>query len=153
MWFSWIRYYWKFFENSSIRVTTVRSWFNRITTLKKITKEFLDFVFIKKYTIMEVFLEIPGVFRAVFKTLLNGYFFCRDFIFFLKQTQLKSSSTMVSVFSWGTHLYMSLLPSVRRAPYLRNHTLSDHSFWYTCVKWWYLQVFLFLFFCFDFSGC
>ena len=25
----------------------------------------------------------------------------------------------------------SINPSVRRAPYLRNHTLSDHNFWYT----------------------
>ena len=25
-------------------------------------------------------------------------------------------------------------PSVRRAPYLRNRTSSDHNFWYTCVK-------------------
>ena len=24
-------------------------------------------------------------------------------------------------------------------PYLRNHTLYDCDFWYTCVKWWYLQ--------------
>ena len=23
------------------------------------------------------------------------------------------------------------------APYLRNHTLSDHNFWYTYLKWWY----------------
>ena len=24
-------------------------------------------------------------------------------------------------------------------PYLRNHTSYDCGFWYTCVKWWYLQ--------------
>ena len=30
----------------------------------------------------------------------------------------------------------------------------DHNFWYTCVKWWYLQAFFsFFFFNFDFSGC
>ena len=39
-------------------------------------------------------------------------------------------------------------PSVRHAPYLRNRTSSNHSFWYRCVKW-YLQVsFLFLCCCF-----
>ena len=27
------------------------------------------------------------------------------------------------------------------APYLRNILTYDHDFWYTCVKWWYLQVF------------
>ena len=97
----------------------------------------------------------------------------------------------LAIFRWGTHLYMSLFPSVRpsvrRAPYLRNRTSSgymeffcilifwllergvgvkgqkkpkmknndyirhapylrnsvayDHDFWYTCVKWWYLQAF------------
>ena len=24
--------------------------------------------------------------------------------------------------------------------YLRNSIIYDHNFWYTCVKWWYLQV-------------
>ena len=32
----------------------------------------------------------------------------------------------------------SVCPSVHRAPYLRNRTLSDHNFWYAYVKWWYL---------------
>ena len=32
-------------------------------------------------------------------------------------------------------------PSFCHAPYLRNHISSDHNFWYTYVKWWYLQVF------------
>ena len=49
------------------------------------------------------------------------------------------------LFMWGTHLYMSLFPSVhlsdRRASYLRNYTSSDHNFWYTYVKWRYLQGF------------
>ena len=34
---------------------------------------------------------------------------------------------------WGTHLYMSLFPSICPsvccAPYLRNCTLSNHTFW------------------------
>ena len=49
------------------------------------------------------------------------------------------------VFRWGTHLYMSFfLPvhsSICCAPYLRKHTSCDHNFWYTCVKWWNIQVF------------
>ena len=40
-------------------------------------------------------------------------------------------------FRWGTHLYMSLFlsvcPSDCSAPYLRNHTSSDHNLWYTFV--------------------
>ena len=47
-------------------------------------------------------------------------------------------------FKWNTHLYVSLFLSVccsahPSAPYLRNRTLCDHNFFYTCVKWWYLQ--------------
>ena len=66
------------------------------------------------------------------------------------------------IFRWGTHLYMSLFPSVRlsiclsvcHAPHLRNHTSSDHNFWYIYVKGWYLQAFFFSFFeNFDFLGC
>ena len=33
-------------------------------------------------------------------------------------------------------------------PYLRNIIAYDHYFWYTYVKWWYLQVFFSLFFFF-----
>ena len=40
-----------------------------------------------------------------------------------------------------TSIYHFFRPSVRRAPYLRNRTLSDHNFWYTYVKWWYVQAF------------
>ena len=67
----------------------------------------------------------------------------------------------ITFFRWGTHLYMSLFPSVCpsvhpsicHAPYLRNRTSSNHNFWDTYVKWWYLQS-LFLFFQnFDFLGC
>ena len=32
-------------------------------------------------------------------------------------------------------------PSICRISYLRNRTSSNHNFWYTSVKWWYLQVF------------
>ena len=35
---------------------------------------------------------------------------------------------------------------IYHAPYLKNSIAYDHKFWYTCVKWWYLQVFLSLFF-------
>ena len=48
------------------------------------------------------------------------------------------SNETPGIFRWGTHLYMSLYPSVRpsarRAPYLRNRTSYDHNFWYTYVK-------------------
>ena len=62
-----------------------------------------------------------------------------------------------SFFRWGAHLYMSLFLSVCLSvcasicvsvccvPYLRNRISSNHNFWYTCVKWWYLKVF-FLYF-------
>ena len=39
----------------------------------------------------------------------------------------------------------SICPSVCRAPYLRNRTPSNHNIWYTCAKWWYLQVFFHFF--------
>ena len=60
-------------------------------------------------------------------------------------------------FRWGTHLYVSLFPSVRPyvccTPCLRNRTSSNHNVWYTCVKWWYLQEFYSFFWNFDFLGC
>ena len=45
-------------------------------------------------------------------------------------------------FTFSVHLSTSLC--LHRAPYLRNHTYSDHNFWCTCVKWWYLQDFFYL---------
>ena len=54
-------------------------------------------------------------------------------------------------FRWDTYLYMSLFLSVClsvslslsicHTSYLRNLTSSDQNIWYTCVKWWYLQVY------------
>ena len=35
--------------------------------------------------------------------------------------------------------------SICHAPYLRNSRAYDHVFWYTGLKWWYLQVFFQLF--------
>ena len=35
--------------------------------------------------------------------------------------------------------------SVCLTPYHRNRTSYDCGFWYTCVKWWYLQQFVFHF--------
>ena len=77
------------------------------------------------------------------------------------QVNGNSDTNWVDGFRWGTHLYMSLFPSVRPSvspsvhctwsrPYLRNRTSSDHSFWYTYVKWWYLQAFFSLFLNFNF---
>ena len=45
-----------------------------------------------------------------------------------------SFSIIFLIFRWETHLYMSLFPSVRRAPYFRNCTSCDHCFLYTFVK-------------------
>ena len=44
-------------------------------------------------------------------------------------------------------------PSIRRAPYLRNCTSSNHSFWYTRVKCYLQVLFLFVCFCFFFFFC
>ena len=59
----------------------------------------------------------------------------------------------MQIFSQGTHLYMSLFlsacpsvcPYICCAPYLRNCTSCDHNSWYTWVRWWYLQVFFFIY--------
>ena len=62
-----------------------------------------------------------------------------------------------SVFRSGTHLYMSLFLSVRQVV-RPSCTISQDpyiiwsKFWYTCVKWWYLQAFFSFFLNFDFSG-
>ena len=42
--------------------------------------------------------------------------------------------------------------SVCLTPYLKNCTLYDCGFWYTCVKWWYLQQFFHIFSKFWFIG-
>ena len=60
----------------------------------------------------------------------------------------------IPFFRWNTHLYMSVFPSICPsvhsfvccARYLRNYTSSDHNFWYTYVKWWYLPGFCLFFF-------
>ena len=70
-------------------------------------------------------------------------------------------------FRWGTQLYVSVSvspsvclsvcpsvrPSVRHAPYLKNRTSSNDSFYYTCVEWWYLQAFVSFLWNFYFLGC
>ena len=55
----------------------------------------------------------------------------------------------ILIFLGGAHtsicyfFHPSVCPSVRRAPYLRNGTSSDHNIWYSYVKWWYVQVWFF----------
>ena len=60
------------------------------------------------------------------------------------------------LFRWGTHLHISLFPSVcpsvHCGPCFRNCTSCDHYFWYTCVKWWYLQALILFFFKLSFFG-
>ena len=41
---------------------------------------------------------------------------------------------------------------IRYAPYPRNSIPYDHDFWYTCVKWWYLQLNFSFFWNFIFQG-
>ena len=41
---------------------------------------------------------------------------------------------------------------IRHVPYLRNSVAYDHDFWYTWVKWWYLQAFFSFFSTFWFFG-
>ena len=38
-------------------------------------------------------------------------------------------------------------------PYLKNSIACNHDFWYSCVKWWYLQPVVSLFWNFHFLGC
>ena len=42
---------------------------------------------------------------------------------------------------------------IRHTPYLRNRTSSDHNFWHTYLKWWYLQIIWSVFQNSDFLGC
>ena len=48
---------------------------------------------------------------------------------------------------WHPPLYVTF--SVRLyvcgAAYIRNHISCDHNFWYTFAKWWYFQVYHFIF--------
>ena len=77
----------------------------------------------------------------------HNYWFI-DCLIYWSQRELHSVQN-IDLFRWDTHLYMPLFPFVRssvrpsvcRTPYLRNHTSSNHQFWYTCVKWWHLQEF------------
>ena len=73
--------------------------------------------------------------------------FCNVFLFFLF---LDGAPTSICHFF---HLCdcQSVCLSTCRAPYLRSCASCDHSFWYTCVKWWYLQTFSFIKI-FDFFG-
>ena len=52
---------------------------------------------------------------------------------------LPSVHLSVCLSSIRPSFYLSLRLFVRRTPYLRNCTSSDHNFWYICVKSWYLQ--------------
>ena len=61
-------------------------------------------------------------------------------------------SPLHATFSIRPSVSLSVRPCVRRAPYFRNRNSCDYNFWYTCIKWWYLQDFFFFFFNFDFSG-
>ena len=70
----------------------------------------------------------------------SGAIFCHthrvSYIHFLSKIFLGGAPTSICHF---------FRPSACRASYLRNRTSPNHNFWYTCVKWWYLQAFLFIF--------
>ena len=58
------------------------------------------------------------------------------------------ATEMISTTSFFRLCHFSHPPvhlSIRRTPYLRNLSSSDHNFWYTCVKWWSLQGFFHFF--------
>ena len=60
--------------------------------------------------------------------------FCSSYYHYTTAPLYNLKYSLMSIFRWGTHFYMSLfsvLPSVRRPPYLRNCTSWEHNFWYT----------------------
>ena len=89
-----------------------------------------------------------------------SFYYCCNAKLYAKHKKTHVNSIYIvgiMFFRWGIHLFMSLFlsvhPSVRCAPYLRYCTSSDHNFWKTYVRWWYLQVFFPFFKNFDFLGC
>ena len=66
------------------------------------------------------------------------FFFCfqtfQVYTFWLTYHFLINLSFSKFIFRLGSHLYMppSVYPSVCCAPNLKNYTLSDRDFWYTC---------------------
>ena len=73
-----------------------------------------------------------------------GAYYVERYIF-IKQIFLCRALTSMCRFSC-----LLVCPSTCCAPYLRNCASSNHNFWYTCVKWWYLQgIFYFYLFFFE----
>ena len=62
------------------------------------------------------------------------------------------SNSKLLIFKRKTSKLQNFKISIRRSPYLRNRTSRDHDFWYTCIKWWYLQQLFSFFQNSDFSG-
>ena len=54
---------------------------------------------------------------------------------FIKQIFLGGHPLLYVTFSVCPFVHLSVMH------HLRNRTSFNHNFWYTCVKWWYLQVF------------
>ena len=88
------------------------------------------------------------IYQSLDKRIWFTILFC--FVFF----HPKESCTLfeILIFLGGaptsiSHFFRpSVRPSVHRAPYLRNQTLSNHNLWCTCVKRWYILAFFFHFF-------
>ena len=67
---------------------------------------------------------------------------CKEQIALWEKTELLGGHLYMSFFLFfRSSIWPSVHPSIRRALYLRNCASCDQKFWYTHVKWWYLQVF------------
>ena len=87
-----------------------------------------------------------------FYSYICGFKFC----FKVDQKYWVKHESMVS-FRGGspTSICHFFLPFAHHAPYLRNHTVSDHNFWYTCktICWSIFFLFFKNFWFFGLLGC
>ena len=80
---------------------------------------------------------------------LKIHLLCLKSVSLIKVLELENVMDFSSTrfLSWAPtvcHFFpLSIHLSVRCTPYLRNCISSDHNFWYTCVKWWYLWGFFY----------
>ena len=81
--------------------------------------------------------------------------FCSSYYHYTTAPLYNFKYSLMSILGGApTSICHFFLPSVRPSPTISQElTSSEHTFWYTCVKWWCLQVFFHFFLSFDFSGC
>ena len=87
---------------------------------------------------------------AYFDLILTSYYLYTQVMLILIYRMLFLA---LNFFIFCLSLCLSIRSSVHHAPYLRNCTSSNHNFWYTCVKWWYLRAVISFFWKFYFSVC